>query len=111
VHDGNLTHAQIADRLMIEPPTLTGILDRMEREGWIARQPAESDRRVRLISLRPEAEGLWNKVVHCLDQLRHHATRGMSAQEIETLRVLLTKVRSNLESVPSAAMEEPATIN
>lgn len=35
--EGELYQFQLADRLQIQPPTLVGILDRMERDGWISR--------------------------------------------------------------------------
>ena len=33
--EGPLPQSELAGRMQIEPPTLVGILDRMEREGWI----------------------------------------------------------------------------
>ena len=36
--DGNLSQTDLAERMRIEPPTLVGILDRMEREGWVRRE-------------------------------------------------------------------------
>ncbi len=43
--DGNLSQTDLAERMRIEPPTLVGILDRMEREGWVRRESDTSDRR------------------------------------------------------------------
>ena len=35
--EGRLSQTDLADRMRIEPPTLVGILDRMEQGGWIRR--------------------------------------------------------------------------
>ena len=36
-HDGELSQSELAERMHIEAPTLVGVLDRMERDGWIVR--------------------------------------------------------------------------
>ncbi|MEK6250121.1 MAG: MarR family transcriptional regulator, partial [Planctomycetales bacterium] len=66
VYEGNLSQVELAKRLMIEPPTLVGILDRMQREGWIERRNCGEDRRRKLIKLKPSAKTVWAKVVACL---------------------------------------------
>ncbi|MBW8885834.1 MAG: MarR family transcriptional regulator [Planctomycetia bacterium] len=47
--EGRLSQTDLADRMRIEPPTLVGILDRMERDGWIRRSGDTADRRRKLI--------------------------------------------------------------
>src|SRR5688500_16496829 len=59
-HDGEeLTQAELAAKMMIEPPTLVGLLDRMEQQGWITRVGCPSDRRKKLVRLGPAAEAVW----------------------------------------------------
>lgn len=95
-YDGDLSQTELARRMMVEPPTLVGILDRMQREGWIDRRSCALDRRRKQVALRPAAAPVWSKVVRCLAQIRHQATKGMSPQEVATLKNLLAKVYSNL---------------
>ena len=40
-----LSQAEMADRLGIEPPTLAGVVRRMERDGWLERRSCCNDRR------------------------------------------------------------------
>lgn len=42
---GSLSPSQLAATLGIHPATLTGILDRLEAGGWVARQADPTDRR------------------------------------------------------------------
>src|SRR5438093_11635069 len=46
---GPLTPSALARRAGLHPATITGILDRLERAGWIARDRDPSDRRAVLI--------------------------------------------------------------
>ena len=51
-----ISQARLADHLGVEPPTLSGVLDRMERDGWISRAPDPQDRRRNRI-LQPTKSG------------------------------------------------------
>jgi DNA-binding MarR family transcriptional regulator len=46
---GSMTPSTLARRAGVHPATLTGILDRLERAGWIARERDPADRRAVLI--------------------------------------------------------------
>ena len=43
--DGALSPTALARRAGIHPATMTGILDRLERGGWIVRDRGQADRR------------------------------------------------------------------
>ena len=96
--DGEMSQAELAARMTIEPPTLVGILDRMELAGWIARRGCPCDRRKKLIAVCAAAEPIWEKVVDCAREIRARATRGLSPRQQATLKTLLQKVRSNFET-------------
>ncbi|MBG0831912.1 MarR family transcriptional regulator [Planomonospora sp. ID67723] len=51
---GPLTPTALAQRAGLHPATMTGILDRLERGGWITREPAPADRRATRIRARRE---------------------------------------------------------
>ncbi|MFU8870689.1 MarR family winged helix-turn-helix transcriptional regulator [Micromonospora sp. SL4-19] len=42
---GDSTHREMAERCFVRPATLTGIVDTLERDGFVARQRDPSDRR------------------------------------------------------------------
>ena len=101
--DPELSQCRLAERMSIEAPTLVGVLDRMERDGWIQRLPAELDRRRKIIRPTPKVQPLWNKMVDCAHRVRAKATTGMSAEQLVMLRELLRQVRSNLAAAADAA--------
>jgi MarR family transcriptional regulator for hemolysin len=101
--EGPLSQTDLAERMRIEPPTLVGILDRMERDGWIRRDSDKRDRRKKLIHPRPAAKPVWTKIVACAKRVRAKATRGLSEEELSQLKRLLTHVQENLQ--PLSARE------
>lgn len=96
VYEGDLAQTELAERMMVEPPTLVRILDRMERDDWIRRASDPVDRRRKLIAIQPEAKPVWAKMVRCLKRLRKQATRGMTTEQIEMLKKSLVQVQENL---------------
>ena len=95
--EGRLSQTDLAERMRIEPPTLVGILDRMERDGWIRRGGDANDRRRKLVEATPAAKPAWNKIVAVAKRVRTRATRGMTASQLAQLKKLLRLVQSNLQ--------------
>jgi MarR family transcriptional regulator for hemolysin len=95
--EGNLSQTDLAERMGIEPPTLVGILDRMERDGWIRRDGDKADRRRKLIQPTAAAKPAWAKVVSVAKRVRERAGRGLSAVELAQLKRLLSVVQANLQ--------------
>jgi len=52
--DGPLSPSALARRAGLHPATMTGILDRLERGGWIVRERDPADRRAVLLRARRE---------------------------------------------------------
>jgi len=108
IHRGPQPQTVLAEEMQVEPPTLVGILDRMEREGWITRETVPSDRRKKIINIGPHCSEVWAKIVVVAKELRAAATLGMTEDEFQTLIRLLRQLQSNLQ-VPVADAGEKAT--
>jgi len=96
VLEGELTLSELAARMLIERPTLVGILDRMERNGWIDRRECADDRRRKLIRVREGAEPVWERIVECMLKVRAQATTGLEPEEVDQLRELLSRIHANM---------------
>jgi MarR family transcriptional regulator for hemolysin len=94
--EGELSQTELAAKMMVEPPTLVGILDRMERDGWITRHHCPDDRRKNLIRPNPAAEPVWERILECGAKVRARATAGLSERQLETLKRLLRRVQNNV---------------
>lgn len=94
--DKELCQTELAERMMIEPPTLVRILDRMEQAKLIQRTEAYGDRRKKIIRLLPAAEPIWEKIVDCVLDVRAMAVENFTAEEIQSLITGLRKLHDNV---------------
>lgn len=94
--EGKLSQTDLAERMGIEPPTLVGVLDRMERDGWIRRDGDKTDRRRKFIQPTAAANPVWTKIVGVAKRVRARASRGMTAAQLAQLKKLLGQVQANL---------------
>lgn len=92
-----------ADRLEVEPITLTRIVDRMEAAGWIDRRADPTDRRARILHLTTKARDTVARVETIVDQLVGETLLGLSDEEQAQLADMLNRIGANL----SAARELP----
>jgi MarR family transcriptional regulator for hemolysin len=104
-YDGPQSQIDLAEKMRIEPPTLVGILDRMERDGWICRVACADDRRKKIIHPTPAAEPIWAKILECGRRVRARATQNLSEEQVESLRDMLEVVQENLGVTHSTRRE------
>ena len=78
-------------------PTLSRIVDSLEEQGLIRRQPDASDRRMRRAWPTPLGECQEEPVMRALSSVEERIRRGLGRSEIERLRELLQIFGRNLE--------------
>jgi MarR family transcriptional regulator, transcriptional regulator for hemolysin len=96
--EDELSQNQLADRMRIEAPTLVGILDRMEEQGWIQRRPDRVDRRRKIIIPTPKVKPVWEKMTAHARRVRAQATEGISPEDIELVKQVMARIQGNLRS-------------
>jgi len=102
--DGELSQSELAHRLEVEPPTLVGVLARMERAGWIGRRNCPTDRRKRLYRPRPRVAPVWRRLVECARRVRARATRGLAPRQLRQVKGALASMRAHV-GAPARAKE------
>src|SRR3712207_5952737 len=95
--DDGLRGGELAERLGIEPPTVTKMLRRLERYGLVSRRQDQEDARSFRVYLTDEGRSLEEPVARCWERVGKKTLAGMSAGERRSLHRLLTKVRANLD--------------
>lgn len=91
-----LSQSEMADRLGIEPPTLAGVVSRMERDGWLERKSCCDDRRKNRIHSTARAESIWKRTTEICDDIREQAIAGLDAQTLAGLKSACEHIRHNL---------------
>ncbi len=59
--DGQLSQTQLGRMLLVNRANVTGLVDRMERAGWVARGSHGGDRRVNLVRITAEGRKLLKR--------------------------------------------------
>jgi MarR family transcriptional regulator, 2-MHQ and catechol-resistance regulon repressor len=88
-----LPSLEIASRLIQVVPAITGLIDRLERDGLVVRQRSEEDRRVVHVELTRQARNLLERIDHPLQQLHHELLGHMNRSELKSLIELLETAR------------------
>jgi MarR family transcriptional regulator, organic hydroperoxide resistance regulator len=94
--EDGLTQSQIADQLAIELPTLTKMLERMERADLVTRRRDSADARVSRVSLTERGRDLRGPVQAAWEQLDAQAFVNFTAEERLLARRFFLQMRDNL---------------
>jgi DNA-binding MarR family transcriptional regulator len=96
---GAVRQALLAERMGIEPMTLSLCLDKLEARGLIERRPDPDDRRAKVVHLTPAADEALVAIRPIAQALKADAAHGMDAEDWIRLCELLKQVRANLSSL------------
>jgi len=80
---------QISQGLMLENPTITGLIDRLEKLGYVKRSDHPNDRRVYLVNITEKGNKVANKALPIIKKLNEQIKEGYSKSEIEDFKKVL----------------------
>ncbi len=86
-----LRSADLGRRAGLEPSSMTGLLDRMERDGLIQRQPDPDDRRAQRIVLTEAGRAAEGPVLVVVDQVLGRLTQDLPQEDIEVTKRTLQR--------------------
>ena len=92
-----LTHGELAERLGITPATMTRMIQRMEKAGFVQRRPDAVDQRVSRVYLTRAGRAAHSKLKAIFQQMEVENFRGFNKDEQVVLRAFLLRLRENLE--------------
>ena len=88
---------ELAERLQIRAASLSELLDKMQKSGWIQRRVNEKDRRKINIFLTEDGLGISQQMIEARRDMVNTVFGVLNAQEQEQLEMLLSKLISELE--------------
>ncbi|MBW2654815.1 MAG: MarR family transcriptional regulator [Deltaproteobacteria bacterium] len=86
---------ELGKRAGLEPSTMTGLLDRMERDGLVKREPDPNDRRANRIHLTQEGVDAEVSATKVVSATLKKVFRTISKKDIETTKNLLRTILLN----------------
>jgi DNA-binding MarR family transcriptional regulator len=91
---GPLSPSMLAKHAGLLPATMTGILDRLERGGWIARDRDPSDRRAVVIRVLPDRNAEMFRLYSGMNSLMDDICAGYDDTQIGVITDFLRRVQA-----------------
>jgi DNA-binding MarR family transcriptional regulator len=92
----------LGERLLIRPPSVTGVVDRLERQGLVKRNESHTDQRVRRVGLTAAGRAAVKRIQGVHSQHISRLFAGLTPPELERLGRLLGKLEISLGRIESA---------
>lgn len=92
--EGGLSQRELSEHLVVDSSNVTGLVDRMEKAGWVRRADNPADRRAYRIVPTPAGRRLWEEVTPQYLAAVARVTKGLSAQRMKECRETLVALES-----------------
>lgn len=80
-------------------PTVTGIIQNLEKKGMIYRQSHPDDKRSKIIILSEKAKNARHFILETSDNIEANFTKGLTPQEKDIMRTLLLKLLESSQNI------------
>lgn len=91
-HRGPCTVAQVQAAFGLRPSTLTNALDRLERKGFLLREPHRGDRRTFILALTPSGREVAGQVAAMVDLLEARVAGRVSAEQLSAFHAVVAAI-------------------
>jgi DNA-binding MarR family transcriptional regulator len=96
---GDLSLSELSDKIRAQNSTVTGIIDRMEREGLVTRIRSKEDRRIVSVRLTDKGVKLAQDIPVEPMVILRGALEGLTGPETRELLRILTKLARRIRSI------------
>lgn len=88
---------ELTKKMCVKPATITGMLAKLEANGYVYRKVDESDKRMMRVYLTPEGHNLADEARIFIDEFTKELFSDFSEDEVVTMRHLINKMVNNLK--------------
>lgn len=96
-NEDGIVLSELGRRLSRDGPTITGIIDRMEKKKLVVRKRSLRDRRVIQVYLTPMAWEIKENLMKMQTEAGREVAGDFTSEDVNTLEILLRKVLANIE--------------
>ena len=89
---------QLCDATFRDKPSITRLVDNLEKLGLVKRTANKNDRRINKICITPEAQNLQLQTMEVANQTLNEALEGVTNGQVEIAKEVLQMVYENLSS-------------
>jgi len=101
----------LGQRLLIQPPSVTVVVDRMQRRGLLERRQSRTDQRSRVVALTPAGRKLLATVLKVHSEKVSSLFAEHDPDEVEALAGLLQKLENRLSALADDGRGRGAKMN
>jgi len=94
-----LSQQELCNRTFRDKPSVTRLVDNLEKQKLVKRIAAKNDRRINLICITDAARDLQQQTIDLANQTMDEALVNISRTEIDTVKKVLQQVYDNLNPV------------
>lgn len=94
--EDGLSQQDLCTRTFRDKPSITRLIDNLEKQQLVKRVASKEDRRINRVYLTEEAQLLHDKTLQLANQTMDEALTGVSREDIEIVKVVLQQVYDNL---------------
>ena len=99
--DGTARIKELGEGMLLTQPSLSRLVERLERDGLVRRGPVAGDARGVAVSLTPEGRRVQREIGRRhVRSIRHLVGGALDADELATLRALTDKLRAAQAGIP-----------
>jgi DNA-binding MarR family transcriptional regulator len=91
-----MSQQELCNRTFRDKPSITRLIDNLEKQKLVKRMPSKEDRRINLVCLTESAKLLQDKTIELANQTMDEALIGVGKNEIEIVKQVFQKVYDNL---------------
>lgn len=102
--EAGISQGELASRLLVTKGNMTGLLSRLEERGLVAREPDPEDGRAHRLRLTPAGRRLAKRGLVVQKNLVDAMMGALAPKEREELRVLLTKLATQIDQAASGGV-------
>ncbi|NNF32907.1 MAG: MarR family transcriptional regulator [Saprospiraceae bacterium] len=95
---GPLSQVDISEIIFKDAPTVSRLIDQLERKGFLNRLPSETDRRATIIRITKEGKNLVDHCINEVRQLRELTWKDLSEEDYLHFTRIINQVFNNMQS-------------
>ena len=96
-HNGSMSQNELANIRQVTPATISVMLGRMEKAGFITREVSSSGRS-NVVSLTEKGQEIYKKVDAHMDREPSKILKGLTDEEKDAAAVIFAKISENLKN-------------